>query len=66
MLTLENVEANAAQPVDVGVVDLSQEAHFGRCHGVVVWKKELEFEDTACILLIYILLRPGMRLHKPS
>lgn len=35
-LTLENVEANAPQPVDVGVVNLGEEAHLGWRHGVVV------------------------------
>lgn len=40
-LTLEDIEANAAQPVDIGVVDLGKEADLGGSHGVVVWQKEL-------------------------
>jgi hypothetical protein len=46
-LTLEDVEADAAQSVDVGVVDLGEEAHLGRGHGVVVGKEQLELEDAA-------------------
>ena len=45
--TLEDVEADAAESVDVGVVDLGEEAHFRRCHGVVVWEEELKLEDAA-------------------
>lgn len=46
-LTLENVEADAAQLVDVGVEDLGQEADLGRRHRVVVGKEKLELEDAA-------------------
>jgi hypothetical protein len=48
--TFEHVEADAAEPVDVGVVDLSQETHLGRRHGVVFRKEELELEGAACCL----------------
>jgi hypothetical protein len=48
-LTLEDIEANAAQPVDIGVVDLSKEADLGGSHGVVVWQKELKFKYATCI-----------------
>lgn len=47
-LALENIEANATQPVDVWVVDLGEEADLGRGHGVVVGEEELELEYTAC------------------
>lgn len=47
-LVLEDVEADAAQLVDVGVVDLGQEAHFRGRHWVVVWEEELELELAAC------------------
>ncbi len=52
-LTLENVQTNAAQPVDVGVVDFGKEADFGRSHRVVIWQKELKLEDAAwnCVSL---------------
>lgn len=52
-LTLENVKANAAQPVDVGVVDLGKKANLGRSHGVVVRQEELQLEDTTCMLLVH-------------
>ena len=48
-LTLKDIEANAAQPVDVGVVDLSEEADLGRSHGVVVGQEEFKLEYAACI-----------------
>ena len=31
---------------DVGMIDLGQEPHFRWCHRIVLWKKELEFENT--------------------
>lgn len=46
-LTLEDVQTDAAQSVDVGVVDLGEEADLGRGHGVVIGEKELELEDAA-------------------
>jgi hypothetical protein len=48
--TFEHVEADAAEPVDVGVVDLGQEAHLGGRHGVVFRQEELELEGAACCL----------------
>jgi len=44
-LTLENIETDTAKLVDIWVIDLCQKADLGGSHGVVVWKKELEFED---------------------
>lgn len=44
--TLQDVEADTAQLVDVGVEDLGQEANLGGDHGVVVGEEELEFEVT--------------------
>ena len=49
--TLKNVEADAAQLIDVGVKDLGQEADLGRRHGVVVGEEQLEFEDATCKLV---------------
>ena len=43
-LVLEDVEADTAELVDVGVVDLRQETGLGRRHGIVVWQKHLERE----------------------
>jgi hypothetical protein len=49
-LTLEDIETDATQPVDVWVVDLGQEADLGRGHGVVIGEEELELEDAAYML----------------
>ena len=46
-LTLQDVQADAAKTVDVGVVDLGEEANLWRSHGVVVREEELEIEDAA-------------------
>jgi hypothetical protein len=46
--TLQDIEADAAELVHVGVEDLSEEADLGRRHGVVVGEEELELEDAAC------------------
>lgn len=44
-LTLQDVQADAAKSINVGVVDLGQEANLGWCHGVVVREEELKLED---------------------
>jgi hypothetical protein len=46
-LTLEDIEANAAQPIDVWVVDFGEESDLGRGHGVVIRQEQLELEDAA-------------------
>jgi hypothetical protein len=33
---------------DVGMVDLGEEPHFGRCHGVVFRQEQFQLEDSAC------------------
>ena len=50
-VVLQNVQADATQPVDVGVIDASQEAYPRRAHGVVVGQEELEVELAACSLV---------------
>lgn len=52
-LTLENVKTDAAQPIDVGVVDFGKEANLGRSHGIIVRQEELELKDTTCMLLAH-------------
>lgn len=47
-LTLEDIQADAAKTVDVGVVDLGQETDLRRGHRVVVGKEQLETEDATC------------------
>lgn len=39
--TLQNVEADAAELVHVGVEDFGQEADLGRNHGIVIREEEL-------------------------
>lgn len=46
-LTLEDIEADTAKLVNVGVVDLGHEADLGRSHGVVLGQEQLQLEDTA-------------------
>lgn len=50
MRTLQDVQADTTELVDIRVEDLGEEADLGRRHRVVVGKEELEFEDTACKL----------------
>lgn len=47
-LTLEDIQADAAETVDVGVVDLGQETDLRRGHRIVVGKKQLETKDATC------------------
>ena len=35
--TLQYIQADAAELVDIWVVDFGQESDLGRCHGIVVW-----------------------------
>ena len=51
-LTLEDIEADAAQAVDVWVVDLGEEADLGGSHRVVVWQEKLKLEYAAWILSV--------------
>lgn len=45
-LTLQDIQADTAKAIDVGVVDLGQEADLGGCHGIIVGKEELKTEDS--------------------
>ena len=45
----QNVQADAAERVDVGVVYLREEAHFRGGHGVLLWEKQLQFEHPAVV-----------------
>ena len=62
VLTLQHIQADAAQLVDVRVEDLGEEADLGRGHGIVIWKEELEFKDATWGLLILGRLGLGKRL----
>jgi hypothetical protein len=47
--TLEHIQADPTQAVDIRVVDLGEEADLGRGHGIVFRKEELEAEDAAFV-----------------
>jgi hypothetical protein len=64
-LTLEHVEANAPQSVNVGVVDLGEKADLGRGHGVVVREEQLELEDAAWMMSVPQ-ERPSLAPDSPS
>lgn len=53
-LTLQHVKADAAELVDVGVVDLGEETDLGGRHWVVIWEEEFEVEDTTWGALVRI------------
>jgi hypothetical protein len=46
-VTLQHIEAYAAEPVDVWVVDLGEKADFRWSHGIVVGEEEFELEGAA-------------------
>lgn len=45
----KNIEANAAESIDVGVVDLGAEEALGGNHGVVFRQEELKVEETTFV-----------------
>lgn len=47
ILTLQDVEADTAELVNVGVVDLGQKANLRGRHGVFLGQEQLQLEDTA-------------------
>jgi hypothetical protein len=47
-VVLENVKADSAQPINVGVIDAGEEAYPWRTHWVVVGQEKLQMEDTPC------------------
>lgn len=42
--TFQDVEADAAKLVDIGVEYLGEEADLGRCHGIIVGEEQLQLE----------------------
>lgn len=46
--TLEHVETDTTKLVDVGMVDLCEEADLWWSHRIVVGEEELKLEDTTC------------------
>lgn len=51
VLTLQHIQTDSTQSIDVGVINLSEEANLRRRHGVVVGQKQFESEDTTCIIV---------------
>lgn len=45
----QDVEADRAVGIDVGVVDLGREADLGRFEGIIDWERDREEENTAGI-----------------
>jgi hypothetical protein len=45
--TLEDIETDAAELIDVGMVDFGQESDLWWGHGVIIWKEQLELKDAA-------------------
>ena len=45
--TLQDVQTDPAEFVNVGVVYLGQEADLGRSHGIVIGQEQLELENAA-------------------
>ena len=43
--TFQNIQTDAAQLVDIWVVDLGKKSDLGRSHRIVVGEKELKLED---------------------
>lgn len=56
-LTFQHVKADAAELVDIWVVDLGEEANLGGRHRVVIGEEEFEVKDTSWGALVRI--RPG-------
>ena len=46
-LTLEHIETDPAQLVDIRMVDLGQKPDLGGRHRVIIGKEQLELEDAA-------------------
>jgi hypothetical protein len=48
-LVLQDVQADSAELVDVGVVDLRSEEHLWWDHWVLLWQEELAVKETALV-----------------
>jgi len=46
-LTFQDIKTDATQLVNVRVVDLGHEAHFGRGHRVILGQEQLQLENAA-------------------
>jgi len=48
-ITLEHVKTDSTKLVDIGVVNLGEEANLRWSHRVVIWEKQLELENPAFV-----------------
>jgi len=58
--TLQHIKTDAAEAIDVGVVDAREEADLGRGHGVVIGEEELGLEHTTYLLCQYLSRNSGI------
>ena len=45
--TLQHVQTDSSQLIDVGVVDLGEESDLGWRHGIVIWQEEFKLENAS-------------------
>lgn len=62
-LTLQNIQADTTQAINIRVVDPGQEADFGRGHRVIIRQEELEPEFTTYSQAVSALSRRARRPH---
>jgi len=48
-VALENIQADTAELVNVGMVDLSQESNLRWGHWVIIWEEKFQLEDTPLV-----------------
>jgi hypothetical protein len=59
--TLQHIKTDAAEAIDVGVVDAREEANLWRGHGVVIGEEELSLEHTTYLLCQYLSRNSGVQ-----
>lgn len=64
--TLQNVQTDTTQLVDIWMIDLGEKSNLGRRHGVIVREKELKLKNPAYVLSAAYLLPSMPRLSIPS
>lgn len=57
--TLQDIETDATELVNIWVEDLGEEADLGRCHGVVFGEEQLELEYPALPSVSFLHLKRG-------
>lgn len=54
--TLENIETNPPELVDIWMVYLGQEPDLWRSHGIIVREEELELENATCLTVSWVII----------